>query len=289
MPADAASLNELANDLKDAGRLADAEQAYRRAIDAGPVWSVPWYNLGLLYKIQRRWEESARCNRRATELDPADGDAWWNLGIAATALGDWALARAAWRGCGIEMPAGDGAPRMNYGPVPIRLNPDGDGEVVWCDRIDPARAVIVNVPLPESGHREGDVVLHDGAPNGYRLLDGRRVPVFDELQLLQRSDRSTFEAWVTAGSESDLEALHRIAEGAGVAVEVWSETVRRICRQCSEGVPHETHDAPPPDSASRRRVGLAARRTADAQALLAQWESAAPGRHVRELRQALGA
>jgi hypothetical protein len=287
--ADAASLNDLANDLKDEGRLAEAEQAYRRAIDADPSWSVPWYNLGLLYKIQRRWEDSARCNRRATELNPADRDAWWNLGIAATALGDWALARAAWRGCGIEMPEGDGPPDVRYGPVPVRFNPDGDGEVVWCDRLDPARAVIRNVPLPESGHREGDVLLHDGAPNGYRLLGGRKVPVFDELQILQRSDRSTFEAWLAADSEDDVEALHRLAEDAGVAVEIWSQTVRRICKQCSEGVPHETHDPAPADPEPRRRVGLAAQREHDASALLAQWESAARGRRVLELRQVLTA
>jgi tetratricopeptide (TPR) repeat protein len=285
--ADAASLNDLANDLKDAGRYAEAEQAYRRAIEADAAWSVPWYNLGLLYKILRRWDESARCNRRATELDPADGDAWWNLGIAATALGEWALARAAWRGCGIAMPDGDGPPRMGYGPVPVRLNPEGDGEVVWCDRIDPARAVIRNVPLPESGHREGDLLLHDGAPNGYRLLGGRRVPVFDELQLLERSDRSTFEAWVTVETEHDLDALRSLADEAGVAVEVWSETVRRLCKQCSEGVPHETHDPAPPDAGPRRRVGLAARGAHEAQTLLAQWESAARGRRVLELSQVL--
>ena len=87
---------------------------------------------------------------------------------------------------------------MELGPVPIRLAERGGGEVVWSKRIDPARAVLANVPLPTSGHRCGDVVLHDGAANGYRLLRGKEVPVFDALACLQPSIFSTFIAEVQA-------------------------------------------------------------------------------------------
>lgn len=91
----------------------------------------------------------APSHRRAVELDSSDEAAWWNLGIAATALGEWREARTAWRACGIEIPEGDGPPDLDFGLVPVRLDPAGCGEVVWCRRIDPARAVIRNVPLPE--------------------------------------------------------------------------------------------------------------------------------------------
>jgi tetratricopeptide (TPR) repeat protein len=72
----------------DTGALDRAATAFERAIHHAPDWSVPWYNLGLAYKCQRRWPESLRCNLRAAELDPTDEAAWWNTGIAATALGE---------------------------------------------------------------------------------------------------------------------------------------------------------------------------------------------------------
>ncbi len=279
MSATAASLNELGNDLKDEGRFAEAERAYVRATEAAPWWSVPWYNLGLLYKIQLRWEDSVRCNQRALELDPEDGDAWWNLGIAATALGNWTLARRAWQGCGIEMPGGEDEPQMNYGLVPIRLNPQASGEVVWCDRIDPARAIIRNIPLPGSGYREGDLLLHDGAPNGYRIWEGQQYPVFDALQVLIPSERTTYQALVEAATEEALEVLHQLAARAGVVLEDW-ETLTWMCRQCSEGVPHEVHDRTPGPWKPQRRLAISAHSEAQVSRLLGDWTAAARGARV---------
>jgi tetratricopeptide (TPR) repeat protein len=109
---------------------------------------VPWYNLGLVRKHQRRWPESLSCNLRAAALDPTDEAAWWNAGIAATALGEWATARRAWAAFGIELPPDDGEITMRLGPTPIRLNADGNGEVVWCARID-AETVIALIQYIE--------------------------------------------------------------------------------------------------------------------------------------------
>src|SRR5205807_10273545 len=69
-----------------------------------------------------------------------DKAAWWNQGIAATALGRWGLARRAWAGFGIDLPAGEGPLDFPCGSCPVRLCPDGDAEVVWAHRIDPARS-----------------------------------------------------------------------------------------------------------------------------------------------------
>lgn len=190
--------------LNETGDLERAALAYGRATRLAPEWSVPWYNLGLVRKYQRQWAESLRCNLRATELDPEDEAAWWNAGIAATALGDWEVARLAWEAVGIKLPPGEGEIRMRLGLTPIRLNPDGQGEVVWCERIDPARAIIRNVPLPESGHRYGDLQLHDGAPNGTRVYQGQEMPVFDALQLLQASLYTTYQVRVRVGDEEDV-------------------------------------------------------------------------------------
>lgn len=283
MSTSAESLNALGIDLKEQGRHRDAEQAYQAATEADPSWSVPWYNLGLLYKESGRWPESVRCNRRAVELDPEDGAAWWNLGIAATALADWAAAREAWQQCGINLPAGADEPRLNFGPVPIRLNPNSDGEVVWCDRIDPARAIIRNIPLPTSGFREGDLLLHDGAPNGHRMWNGREYPVFDALQLLLPSTRNTFEVSVLAPGQDAVAILEDLADGAGIPMEDW-ETINWICKQCSEGTPHAEHDRTPGPWQTERRMGFSAESEAELRQLLERWTAAVPGARVLGIR-----
>jgi hypothetical protein len=56
-------------------------------------------------------------------------------------------------------------------------------------RIDPVRVRIDNVPLPESGFRFGDIVLHDGASTGHRTYGERQVPVFNAMQRLRASWR----------------------------------------------------------------------------------------------------
>jgi len=94
------------------------------------------------------------------------------LGIASTALEDWKTARQAWNHFGLELDINGIEPDLCMGRAPIRLNPDGNGEVVWGRRIDPARTIIENVPLPESNHRYNDWVLNDGAPIGQRISNG---------------------------------------------------------------------------------------------------------------------
>jgi tetratricopeptide (TPR) repeat protein len=86
--------NERARELDDKGRTEDAIREYLRACEIDPQWSVPHYNLGLVYKYAGDWEKSLHWNRRATELDPSHQASWWNLGIAATALGRWDEAAA---------------------------------------------------------------------------------------------------------------------------------------------------------------------------------------------------
>jgi tetratricopeptide (TPR) repeat protein len=100
-----------------------AEKLLSRAAAIAPGWAVPWYNLGLVAKWQRRWRDALDWNQKAVALDPSNQPAWWNLGIAATALGDWAEARLAWTAYGIQLPPGEGAIEMELGPTPIRLNP----------------------------------------------------------------------------------------------------------------------------------------------------------------------
>ena len=281
----ASELDERAHQLKEEGQHAEAAELYRRACSIDPTWAVPFYNLGLLHKYQGEWSASLQANLRATELDASDQAAWWNLGIAATALGRWDMARKAWQGAGIDVPAGDGPIDFPCGQTPVRLDPEGEPEVVWCQRLDPVRARISNIPLGEFCF--GDVVLHDGAAVGYRKLEDREHPVFNFLELLEPSSFSTFAASITLGEAGDasIEELCRLADERGLAAEDWTSSAYMLCKACSEGLPHERHEHTrlPRPANEPHNVALAARSQAEAEALLRDWRAQTPGVEVGEL------
>jgi hypothetical protein len=281
--------NARGNEALDRHELSEAAAAYRRALDFDPRWTTPWFNLGLVHKWRREWAPSLHCNERALVLDPGSKGACWNLGIAATALGDWAVARRAWAHYGIELPAGEGPIDGDLGLVPIRVNPEEAPEVVWCRRLDPARALIEGVPLPESGRRYHDLLLHDGEPRGSRLLRGQEVSVFNEITVLIASAAGTYEARVTAASAADSDALERSLVDADCGAEDWSSRVRVLCAQCSEGRAHdhnETAEGPEPWH-QERRFGIGALDPARMDEVLASWQSATEGREVLKVERVL--
>jgi tetratricopeptide (TPR) repeat protein len=270
---------------RDAGELEAAAAGHEEACRLAPRWEAPWFNLGVIYKHSGRWRECARACRRVLEIDPGSEGAAWNLGIASTALGDWPAAREAWRRAGLAVPDGEGPPALDLGPVPIRVDPRGEAEVVWCDRLDPARARVRSVPLPECGRRYGDLLLHDGAASGWRRLDGKEVPVFDELAVLQPSAYATFVVETEQPTAEDSLALAEVFEARGLPAEDWTLQVRTLCRACSEGRPHaggEEHAAAAAWQ-PRHRVGVAARSAADVRAALAAWVAGGAGRRHGEI------
>lgn len=286
----ASRANERGGKLRDKGDNRGAIELYRKAMALDPTWGAPFYNLGLLYKYTGQWEASLEANLRATELSPEDQANWWNLGIAATALGRWDVARRAWRGAGIAVPDGEGPLDWPCGLNPIRLNPEREGETVWSERIDPARARLSNIPLADYCY--GDVVLHDGAAVGYRELDGREVPVFNCLALLEPSPLSTWcveieldAGQLPRGEEQAFRALQNLADARGLAAEDWTRTIRVLCTACSEGRPHQHHDGSPatpatPPREPRHRVAIAAHTRGEVNDLLDDWE---PGRFGAQL------
>jgi hypothetical protein len=271
----AEQLNSEGMQLRADGNIAGAEAAYRAAISAAPEWSAPVYNLGLLYKYEGRWEESRNYNRQAANLAPDDEASWWNLGIAATALSDWNEARRAWTACGMEVPPGDGAPEFDWGQTPVRLDPDGEAEVVWAHRIDPARARIVSVPLPTSPFHCGDLVLTDGAEEGQRIVDGRVYSVFNVLQLLAPSGLRTFIIELATMQPNALAALEACATEHGGAAEDWGSFTAILCAECSRGLPHE--HAPGTSAPAHPHCGLAARDHQHADEIITDWLAQTPG------------
>ena len=271
-------LNDDGLRLRDEGDVVAAESRFRAAMAEDPSWSAPAYNLALLFKYELRWSESAELNRIAVKLAPDDQGAWWNLGIAATALGQWSEARRAWSACGLTPPPGDGPPDFGWGTTPVRLDPDGDAEVVWAVRIDPARAQIVSVPLPTSRYRWQDLVLIDGAVAGERVVGKRTYPVFNVLQRLAAAPYRTFIIELATSDPTVVSVLEECADQAGGAAEDWGTTTRILCHDCSVGNPHEhvEGDGPP----AHPHCGLAARDHDHAQAIISAWLARSPGADV---------
>lgn len=272
--------NERGIELHDEGDDPGALACYHEAIRLRPDWATPWYNIGLLHKYNGQWRESLEANLQAIRLEPSSEGAIWNAGIAATALGEWAHARNAWKQYGIKIGEGDGPIDYPIGATPVRVACDGSPEVIWTRRIDPARAVIESVPLAASERRYGDLLLHDGAPNGYRKHGTREVAVFDELQLLQASAYSTFEVVVEGATSADLDDLYARYKSDSVVMENWTETLHTLCKACSEGRPFadggHNHDEPASDDGAWR-LGVAAVEAAQARRALDAWLGTRPG------------
>ena len=218
--------NEAGRQEQNSGNISAAVAAYKAATKIDPGWFVPYYNLGLVYKYQFDWPQSFYWSERATLLNAKDDATWWNFGIAATALQRWQVARKAWKEFGIPVPAGEGPLDFPCGTSPIRLNPNGIAEVVWCHRIDPARAVIQNIPLLDSGYRWRDIVLNDGAGTGTRMLGDKEVPVLDCLGLIESSPFETFVTDVQADDfEMGLQILEELLKGRDIEMENWTSKI----------------------------------------------------------------
>jgi hypothetical protein len=84
------------------------------------------------------------------------------------------------------------------------------------------------------------------------------LSVFDELAVLERSRYRTWGVELVVPSEEDLDELFRsVAEGSEAALEDWTGSLEILCRQCSEGVPHEHRPEPERPWTHERRVAIA--------------------------------
>ena len=267
-------LHDLGQQLDAQGHEEEAIEKYKQAIRLDPSKSESYYNIGLIYKYRNDWEKSFEYNKKANELNNEDQAARWNLGIAATALRDWKTARKAWLEDGINLGDGDGPINCDFGLTPVRLNPNGNAEVVWAKRIDPVRAEIVSVPLPESGFCSGDIVLHDGAAVGYRKYGESERPVFNVLELFNKSNLSTFKAVIKVSEQSDIDILESLLGEKDMVTEDWTTNYRILCKACSEGTPHEEHDTDDEKEwVPEHAMGIAAKSQHDIDEVINKWSN----------------
>lgn len=283
---DPASLHAAAYAAYDAGDLDEARARFDALLAAVPDVPDYHYMQGLVCKYLRDWTASLHHNLRSialrTESDPASR---WNAAIAATAIGDREEARRQWTGCGIEIPDPGGAIDAMYGVAGIRLNAWGQGETLFGRRIDPVRARLINVPLPESGYRYGDVVLHDGAATGERRFHQSKVPVFNAMQRMEVSEFQTFAVFATCPDRKDLDALLDARMPGIVFIEDWTESISHYCLRCSYGAPHSSkdgaHDATRrADWWPERNLGIAAQSRHSVERLLGRWKAKGGGRRL---------
>lgn len=298
-PIDPEVLAERAHAAYDSGDLAEARERFEILLAAVPDDPDHHYMQGLVCKYLREWSASLHHNLRAlalyTEDDADELEApRWNAAIAATALGDWAEARRQWAGCGIDIPGDDGPIDTNFGVASLRLEAWGCGETLFARRIDPVRAQLIDVPLPDSGYRYGDIVLHDGASTGQRRFHQSMVPVLNALQRMETSEFPTFAVFVTCPQRADLDALLE-ARVPGIAfVEDWTESIAHYCLRCSHGAPHRhENDADRSDQGNdpsgieernrwrpERNIGIAAQSRHSVMRLIDRWKKSGRGRRL---------
>lgn len=251
-----------------------AGAAYEQALALLPekAGAGLWYEAALAYKFDRDWDKAYELGREAVKrAEAGQGEpAFWNLGIAATIRRDWATARAAWRGYGIDLPDGEGEIEADFGMCCVRITvEDGRQEVVWVRRLCPTRARVVSVPFGD--RRFGEIVVHDGAPNGGRVSRGREYPVFDELLLFQASETPSWHVTLTAEREEDVSDLQDRFDEAGLAAEPVDSLVLH-CKCCSEGTVASATDMP----TGAMDVIAAARDEDSLKALLNEWADRRP-------------
>lgn len=268
----------------DAGQLETAAVYFQKLCRYQPDEAAFHYMRGLVAKNRMDWATSLSANLRAIELaDEFDEAYYWNAAIAATALHDWATARQMWAACELPISAGQGEITENFGITIIRLNAWDSGETVYAQRIDPVRAVILNVPFPESGWRYGDIVLHDGAPTGSRTdQNGREISVFNALERWKVSSKQTFTLFAECAHADDVQALLNMCQAHDLNAEDWTNNTRVICLQCSYGRVHE-HRTKSAAWQTERSIGIAANSLAEIEKVLNEWQG--QNRQVLEICQ----
>lgn len=203
----------------------NAVKLYKRIVKEARYWAEPVIRLGEIYKYRQEWKPALYYNKKAVSLDAGNQSAWWNLGIAATAMKKGRLARNVWAKFGMS------ADEPSLGPVSVRLHSQGQFEILWASSLGPARAVIRNIPHPNSGRRYGDIVLFDNAVRGHHTSDAYRLPVFDELGLLKRSHYKTFSCVLQSPDSRDVKTLQRLCREENLGFEVWANASRAFASQ----------------------------------------------------------
>jgi tetratricopeptide (TPR) repeat protein len=122
--------------LADAGRIDDAVESFRRAIELDPGDSDVYNNLGTTYYRTRRLDEAIAAFREAVSRAPKHANARYNLGTALAAKGQYSEAAIVLRDAA-RLDPGNASVHANLAGVLVAT---GDREGAWRE-VDAMRAL----------------------------------------------------------------------------------------------------------------------------------------------------
>ena len=247
------------------GDVYNAVKLYKRIIRLERSWSIPYRQLGAIYKKRQEWKACLHYHKKFLARDSSDRQAWWNLGIAASALNKWRIARNVWNKFGL-------APTEAASQC-IQLKTNNKFELFWVDTLDPARGQIKNIPFPASDRRYGDIILFDNQIVGYNVLNNKKMPIYPELGLYKRSVYRTWSCFLVGATLDDIKALERLCLDAALGFEVWSNASRAFSPQFVDSLPEYYSSSQMIDSPEQGIiVALAGKREKAIISTLNSWE-----------------
>jgi tetratricopeptide (TPR) repeat protein len=240
-----------------------AIKLYKRIIKQAAYWPEPYLRLGDIYSSRKEWKPALYYNKKAIALAVDNKAAWWNVGIAATALHRPRLARRVWQKFGLS--------QGNSQPISVKITYQDQFEVLGARRIDVARAVIGSIPHPKSGRKFQDVLLIDNTVKGYHISGYRKLPIYDELDLLKRSTYSTFSCLLSDIVPKDIEVLQQLCTNARLGFELWGNASRSLSSaRPSGGLPEYYSASMPPQK--EVLIAIAAKQQRQAVDVLESWK-----------------
>lgn len=204
------------------GDVYTAVKIYKKLIKIAPEWYPPYQYLSAIYKYHKDWKAAYHYGQCAIDNGADKAEMWRNFAIAATALKKWQVARSAWNKVGFQLKEVTKAPEFDMGIIPVRLRYDNFHEIVWAKQIDPARAIIESIPDPVSDRSYGDQILIDFKVTGYRVVNGKRIPVYDELELIKRSFHHTFLVFLYDSQKQEADLLDKLCWNKDLGFDNWS-------------------------------------------------------------------
>jgi tetratricopeptide (TPR) repeat protein len=212
MPQSAVHWNNLATALRNAGQLLEAEDAYRRTIDIDPESFLARMNLGYLQLEYGKFPEARDCFLAAHTLDPASPEARIYAAQMCIALDERELAkqllepRQRWTGLSDELTLELASLMSSVGTAdeglrlfedllrhdPHNLRAMAQLVVLYerINRLDDARAMLAQLPLPESIddvklrydviNAQATFALREKDPDHARALLERLIAAFAE-------------------------------------------------------------------------------------------------------------
>jgi tetratricopeptide (TPR) repeat protein len=235
----------------------------KKAVELCPERGGFWFNLGLLHKSKLERAEALKAFERAHELLGAEKPVLWNLAICATGTGQGERAVKALRALGHKaqlsesgMPFVEGLP-----PVQVRVATVGSGhgasehvpdrsvtfELLWVTPLSPCHGVVSSAAYRVASVDYGDVVLWDAVPIGIAEIEGRPVPRFPILALLQAGGEHRFRYVALQQNEGDIQKLGEKLP-AGTQLFVHAERIEHLCARCASGEHMQKHKHTAPEA-----------------------------------------